>query len=296
MLGGVGGLGHGAEDIAWAVFETSLQATIFSAMPALPNHWALVNSLTDAAQASGDGLRANYTWSVIHAASIAARTGRERISVLEFGVAGGNGLVALERAAEAAEADLDVGIDVIGFDTGEGLPPPRDNRDAPFLMDGGDFPMEVDELRSRLDRAELVLGDVRETIPGFLAAPLAEIGFISFDLDYYSSTRDALAILAADPTHLMPRILCYFDDTHGYPWGDFNGARLAIEEYNGAPGPRKLAQIHGLRYLLPASEREVRWPEAMYVAHAFDHPAYAEAEGTELVRRLDLDPPTAEDA
>jgi hypothetical protein len=28
----------------------------------------------------------------------------------------------------------------------------------------------------------------------------------------------------------------------------------------------------------------------MYVAHAFDHPAYAEPEGTELVRRLDLEP------
>lgn len=87
-------------------------------MPALPNHWALVNSLTDAA--SGEGMRANYTWSVLHAASIAARTNRERISVLEFGVAGGNGLVAMERAAALAESELGVGIDVYGFDTGRG--------------------------------------------------------------------------------------------------------------------------------------------------------------------------------
>jgi hypothetical protein len=31
----------------------------------------------------------------------------------------------------------------------------------------------------------------------------------------------------------------------------------------------------------------------MYVAHAFDHPAYAEPEGTELTRRLDLADPEA---
>jgi hypothetical protein len=256
----------------------------------LPNHWALINSLLTEFQGADGSLRPHYTWSVLHAASIAARTGRERVSVLEFGVAGGNGLVAMERAAAMAGERLGVGVEVYGFDTGEGLPPPRDNRDAPSIMDAGDFPMDQDRLRARLERAELVLGDVRDTIPSFLTSDRAEVGFVSFDLDYYSSTRDALTMLAGPAEGLLPRILCYFDDTHGYPWGDFNGARLAIEEYNAAPGDRRLAQIHGLRFLLPPSEREARWPEAMYVAHAFDHPAYAEPEGTELVRRLDLDP------
>jgi hypothetical protein len=255
----------------------------------LPNHWALVNSLLGPIQASREGLRANYTWSVLHAASIALRTGRPRVSVAEFGVAGGNGLVALELAAAAVEDELGVGIDVYGFDTGSGLPPPRDHRDAPFIMDGGDFPMDLDLLRSRLSRAELVLGDVSETIPQFLASERSPLGFISFDLDYYSSTRDALLIMRGDAGPLLPRVLCYFDDTHGYPWGDFNGARLAIDEYNASGETRKLAQLHGLRFLLPESERAERWPEAMYVAHAFDHPDYAEPEGTELVRRLDLE-------
>lgn len=69
--------------------------------PAEQNHWALINSLLEPIQSSRPGLRANYTWSVLHAASIAIRTGRQRISVLEFGVAGGNGLVALEGAARS---------------------------------------------------------------------------------------------------------------------------------------------------------------------------------------------------
>ena len=256
--------------------------------PAEQNHWALVNGLSASIQERLDGVRANYTWPLIHAASIALRTGRKRISALEFGVAGGNGLIALERAALEAERELGVGIDVYGFDTGEGLPRPRSNEDAPFLMDGGDFPMDREELEGRLERAHLVLGDVRETIPAFLGDEPAEVGFISFDLDYHSSTADALKVLLAAPERLLPRILCYFDDTHGYPWGEFNGALLAIAEYNAEPTQRRLAQLQGLRYLLPPSEIDQRWPDAMYVAHAFDHPRYAEPEGTELVRRLDL--------
>ena len=178
---------------------------------------------------------------------------------------------------------------VFGFDTGCGLPEPRDHRDAPFLMQRGDFAIDVELLRSRLTTAELVLGDVSETVPRFLATATPEVGFISFDLDYYSSTRDALAILRGDATRLLPRVLCYFDDTHGYPWGDSNGARLAIAEYNEGGADRKLDRIHGLRHLLPDSQRDERWPEAIYLAHAFDHPAYNDPEGTALVDRLDLD-------
>jgi hypothetical protein len=32
------------------------------------------------------------------------------------------------------------------------------------------------------------------------------------------------------------------------------------------------------------------WPEALWLAHVYDHPRYAEDEGTVLVRRLDLGP------
>lgn len=252
------------------------------------NHWFLVNALLPELHEAQEGLRPNYTWPILHAASVALRTGRERISVIEFGVAGGAGLVAMEAAALATEARLGVAIDVVGFDTGQGLPPPRDHRDAPFLMNRGDFPMDETKLRAELKRGELVLGDVAETVPAFIGRQPAPIAFIAFDLDFYSSTRDALTILTAAPEKLLPRVLCYFDDTHGYPWGEVNGARLAIAEFNSSRKDRQLAQLHGLRYLLPVSERGSRWPEAMYVAHAFDHPHYADPEGTELARRLDL--------
>jgi hypothetical protein len=252
------------------------------------SHWAVVGEEFARIQASGLPVRPNYTWCVLHAASIASRTGVPEISVLEFGVAGGNGLVALEAVATEAERVLGVGIRVFGFDTGEGLPPPRDHRDAPFLMEGGDFPMDREALRARVDRAELVLGDVGSTVPGFLESGAPPVGFISFDLDYYSSTRDALRLLDGDPAAFLPRVLCYFDDVHFYPWGDSIGARLAIREFNDEHDTRKIDFLHGMRYLMPPEQRDERWIEALYLAHLFDHPRYAEFEGTHLVRRLDL--------
>lgn len=67
-------------------------------------------------------LRSNYIWGVLHGVHLAKALGINRVSVIEFGVAGGNGLISLERIAETIEAILEVGIDVYGFDTGIGLP------------------------------------------------------------------------------------------------------------------------------------------------------------------------------
>jgi len=68
---------------------------------------------------------------VLSAARTAKGLGIDRVSVLEFGVAGGTGLLAMDAAAEGAESLLGVEIDVFRFDTGTGLPPPADRRDMP---------------------------------------------------------------------------------------------------------------------------------------------------------------------
>lgn len=254
-------------------------------------HWTVVGEEFARIQASGLPVRPNYTWCVLHAASVASRTGVPEISVLEFGVAGGNGLVALEAAAAEAERALGVAIKVHGFDTGEGMPPATDPRDAAFLMERGDFPMDQGALRGRLERAELVLGDVASTVPTFLESGPAPVGFVAFDLDYYSSSRDALRLFDGDSAALLPRVLCYFDDIHGYPWGDSIGVRAAIREFNDGHRDRKIDAIEGMRYLIDATvagQGGERWVEALYLAHLFDHPRYGEFEGTHLVRRLDL--------
>ena len=55
--------------------------------------------------------------------------------------------------------------------------------------------MDVDKLRRRLHRAQLVLGTVEETVPTFLATyKPPPIAFVSIDLDLYSSTVQALRL------------------------------------------------------------------------------------------------------
>jgi hypothetical protein len=230
------------------------------------------------ARNEGTPWRPYYGFSVANAAVSARRLGLDRVSALEFGVAGGNGLLALEASARHVEQLIGVKVEVYGFDTGEGLPAPTDPRDAPFLFTGGQYAMDQDALRARLERAELRLGLIGDTIGAFLAEDHAPVGFASFDVDYYTSTMDAFALLDGPPERLLPRVSCYFDDVLLYPWTDFNGERLAIRDFNDAHEQRKIAQIHGLRWWLPKPETTRLWPDQIYVAELFDHPLYTQPE------------------
>ncbi|RME45281.1 MAG: hypothetical protein D6791_11150 [Chloroflexi bacterium] len=250
--------------------------------------YPLLNRLVEeAAEAFGSEQRPAYTWGVAHGAYLAHNLGTERISVLELGVAGGKGLVALEHAAEWVEQALGVAVEVHGFDTGAGLPKPEDYRDLPNLWTEGAFPMDVEALQARLRRASLHLGLVRDTIPAFLETRPAPIAFISFDLDLYSSTVDALRLLEADPALLLPRIHCYLDDILGFTFADFNGERLAIREFNQTHTWRKVSPIYGTRFYVPPRYANAIWTEKLYLAHILDHPRYGDYDG--LVRRARMD-------
>jgi hypothetical protein len=235
------------------------------------------------AATSGVDTRPQYLWPLLHATHSARALGIPRIAALEFGVAGGNGLLAMERAAALATRLSGTEVDIFGFDTGEGMPAPEDPRDAPWLIEPALFKMDVDALRRRLGRAQLVLGPVAETVADWAPSGHAPIGFIAFDLDYYSSTKAALGVLEGDPERMLPRVPCYFDDTFGFGWTDFMGVHAAIDEFNADHRERKIGKIHGLRFELPPSEFHEGWHERLYVTHLFDHPRYAEPEG-------DLDP------
>ena len=118
--------------------------------------------------------------------------------------------------ASLATAATGVEIDVIGFDRGEGLPKPLDYRDLPYMWREGDFEMDVEALRRRVPTAELVLGDIEETLSGFLRErDPSPIGFVSIDVDYYSSTVASLSLFRSGYEYFLPRVFCYFDDTVG---------------------------------------------------------------------------------
>lgn len=249
--------------------------------PAKPGAWdpLQTSALYTWCVANGADTRSQYLWPLIHAAHVARALGMPKIAALEFGVAGGNGLLALERAAATATELSGTEIEIYGFDTGSGMPAPTDPRDAPFLIEPSYFDMDEEALRARLSTAQLVLGPVGETVPRWAEGEHAPIGFIAFDLDYYSSTVEAFRVLEDEPERFLPRVPCYFDDTFGYGWTEFMGVHAAIDEYNGAHDQRKLGKILGLRFELPPHEFQQAWHEKMYVFHLFDHPRYADFEG-----------------
>jgi hypothetical protein len=219
--------------------------------------------------------RPHFAYGVYSAAKQAKALGVPRISVIEFGCAGGNGLVALEEIARAVTLELNVEIDIFGFDIGEGLPRPLDYRDLPYAWKSGQFKMDIPKLEARLTEARLVIGDVAETVVPFRESEeLAPIGFVSFDLDYYTSTIAAFEIFGGGFEHILPRVYCYFDDIIGPDnelHCEFSGELLAIKEFNERDDMTKLARINGLSHkrLFPAP-----WNDVMYVLHSFSHPQY----------------------
>jgi hypothetical protein len=224
--------------------------------------------------------RAWYTWGVLQGARLAKVLGIDHVSVIEFGVAGGNGLVSLERIAEKVGGVFGVTIDAYGFDSGGGLPKPQDYRDCPNLFSPGHYPMDEEKLRKRLHSARLVLGLVEDTVSEFIASRPAPVAFISFDLDYYSSTMQAFKLLEAAPALLLPRVYCYFDDIMGFTYSDYNGERLAIMEFNASHGSRKISPIYGLKYFLSAPHAQSDWAEMFYMVHIFDHELYEREDGS----------------
>ena len=89
----------------------------------------------------------------------------EKISFIEFGEKG-NGLLYLEKLSERIEKELNIKIEIFGFDkTGEGLINPKD-RDLPYFFQGGMYKMDT-ELLKKLKRSKLIVGDVKNTICRF---------------------------------------------------------------------------------------------------------------------------------
>lgn len=227
--------------------------------------------------------RPNYAYGIYRAALQARALEVAAISALELGVGRGEGLLAMEAVAAEVEAATGVRVRTYGFDLGEGLPPPTDYRDLPYLYAGGYYRLDPAPLRSRLRRSELVLGDVAETLPAFLRSDPPPIGFVAFDLDYYSSTVAALSLFEGGFERYLPRILCYFDDIANEEalQTRFTGELLAVDEFN-AQHPRiKIDRITGFEY-----SRLIRdvWNIKMYVCHLFDHPKY----NTHIVKDAEL--------
>lgn len=218
------------------------------------------------------GPRHVYLLGVVTAAELAIKQQMPSISVIEFGVAGGTGLLALQEEAAAVEKELGIEIRVYGFDAGGGGLPKLigDYRDHPDIFRTGDYPMDERALRSRLfSRTTLILGDVSETVQSFFSTyDPPPVGFVSFDLDLYSSTRDALKIFTLPDKRMLRQVPLYFDDIDQLFYHKFAGVLLAIEEFNQENPRVKIDRWCAVRRDSPFPERF--YFDQLFVAHDLD--------------------------
>lgn len=222
--------------------------------------------------------RRQFAFSMLYAADQARKAGLPRLTVAEFGVANGAGLLNMCMIARQVTKETGIQFDIYGFDTAKGMPPPLDYRDHPELYQEGDFPMDVARLQAALPaNAKLVIGDVAETIRSFLDSllPEAPLGFVSFDLDYYSSTKAALDLCKGEPEQYLPLTILYMDDIADDTNNPWAGELLAINEFNAENQLRKIAPFNMLRQqrLL----KNARWIDQIYCLHVHDHPARSPA-------------------
>ncbi len=217
--------------------------------------------------------RAHYAYGILRAADVARFCGKKAVTVCEFGVANGDGLINMVTLAEKIGAATDMKIRVVGFDTGAGLPEVRGHKDHPELWSGGDFGMQNrDALLARIaGRAQLIFGDIADTVSAFAEAIDSEapLGFVVIDVDIYSASRSALRALLADPRKYCPAISMYFDDVAFYFANEWCGELASIQEFNEENDRRKI----GIDRSLPGGRPPwTDWYKCMYVAHILDHP------------------------
>jgi hypothetical protein len=217
--------------------------------------------------------RANYAYGMLRAADLARFLGKKAVTVCEFGVATGDGLMNMVELAGIIRQETGVEIRVVGLDTGEGLPTIVDYRDHPELWSEGDFAMtNKDELKKRVGgRAELIFGDIKDTVDGFRNSldESAPLGFVSIDVDIYSGTKSALQALLGRAEQYTPAISVYCDDVRFFFANRWCGELRAIDEFNEENEMRKIDLDHSL----PGSRQTPHesWYKSMFVCHILDH-------------------------
>jgi hypothetical protein len=218
-------------------------------------------------------VRQQHAYGLVHAADLARERGRLRVTVAELGVGAGTGLLNLCELAGRVTRATGVQFEIVGFDTGSGMPPPRDFRDHPELYKEGWFPLNRDEVAAQLPaNARLVLGDLSDTIDGFVSSlsPEAPLGFATLDVDFYSSSTQALRLFTGPATCYFPYLPVYVDDVALSTHTHYAGELLAIAEFNEREEHRKLELDRTLVHARVFKHAE--WLAHMFKLHVLDHP------------------------
>lgn len=217
-------------------------------------------------------LRPHHAYCILKVADQAKNQGFKQIDILEFGVAHGSGLMNMIKIAERVTKTTNIKINIYGFDTGEGMPDPIDYRDHPEYYNTGDFPMNRELLEEKINKkAKLFIGPIKETLQDYLKhkSDKSPIGFVSVDVDYYSSTKDVIELFKAKAHFFLPLTYIYFDDIFMDNHNDKCGELLAIKEFN------EETQLRNISYHQFLENKRLfknsNWLKQIYFLHVLDH-------------------------
>jgi hypothetical protein len=218
-------------------------------------------------------VRQQYAFSLLKTAELAMAQGLKSVTVIEFGVAAGAGLVNICDICRNITKVTGIDFQIFGFDSGVGMPPPRDHRDHPEVFSEGSFPL-IDRsalMRALPHNARLILGDIQETLPDFMAGLSASspVGFVVIDVDYYWSAKECLKVFLGAADNYLPWTLVYLDDIgfeSSNPWA---GELLAVREFNEENEMRKIHLFEGLRH--KRLFKHTSWFDQVYLLHVLDH-------------------------
>ncbi|MCA1994857.1 MAG: hypothetical protein LDL41_22835 [Coleofasciculus sp. S288] len=218
-------------------------------------------------------LRQQNAFCLLQAAKFAQSIGIESLTAIEFGVASGEGLLNICHLAKNVTQETGVQFHIFGFDTGTGMPAPKDYRDQPEFFKEGYFPMINKEklLNALPNNAKLIIGDIAETVPQFLSTVTAEspIGFVAVDVDYYSSAKACLNVFLGEPEKYLPMTLVYLDDIGVPSSNPWVGELLAVNEFNAENAYRKIHPYPFLR--TQRIFKHTRWIDQIFIMHTLDH-------------------------
>lgn len=205
--------------------------------------------------------RQTYALCMVHAVEQAVKCGYKKITAVELGVASGAGLKDLCTVSTNLQKEFGVEIEVVGFDTGSGLPEILDYRDHPEIWSQGDFSMAY-KIPDFPTDAKLYLGDVKHTVHKFVENFDNVLGFVALDLDLYSSTVSAMPLFEMSPEKYLPATPVYVDDINvSITYNPWCGEALALSEFN---------QTHNFRKF---EEKNQNWKISnFFVFHVLDHP------------------------
>jgi hypothetical protein len=224
------------------------------------------------------GYREYHSLCLLYAILQSQKMNLNCITVIELGVANGAGLLNLCEISSIFTKATGINISVYGFDTGMGLPEIVDYRDHPEIWSKSKYKIiDQQELIRKVKsyepdiKADIIFGNVKDTVPDFINDVLSTsspIGFISVDLDLYSSTKPSLQLLTSNAEFYLPAVLMYVDDVESLiTYNSRCGEKLAINEFNLEQGRRLIE-----KKLVRRNSPRKQWHEKIYVCHILDHP------------------------